>query len=68
MTAAVALWRYLTCLQTIVSLWVAESDLFRVQNCNAVQGLLVMSQKLISFFLSFKSLGLEIQTVALSVW
>lgn len=59
MTAAEALWRCLTCLQTIVSLLVAESDLFRVQKCDAVQGLLVMSQKPISFFLSFKSLGLE---------
>lgn len=59
MTAAEALWRCLTCLQTIVSLLVAESDLFRVQKCDAVQGLLVMSQKPTSFFLSFKSLGLE---------
>lgn len=69
MTAAEALWRCLTCLQTIVSLLVPESEpLFRVQKRDAVQGLLVMSQKPISFFLSFKSLGLEIQTVALSVW
>lgn len=60
MTAAEALWRCLTCLQTIVSLLVPESEpLFRVQKRDAVQGLLVMSQKPISFFLSFKSLGLE---------